>query len=263
MSPNGLSERPKSGPEVADIVRLLEGLSPAQLDVIQAIIARFSDELVSERLRSDFLSEGAFEYFGVRLAAHHAYSSSVLKKENFEHILEEAFQRTGATVKRADSMTVRGADLTVDGVTLSLKTEAAKKLRLEHITISKLMEAAWIKQVAETDDIPGFVQSMVMPHFDNYDRIFILRCYRDRQRGGFIRYDLREIPKEVLKIVGNLSGADFTALTRTRTTSAEVTVDGKRAFKFRLDGSDDKLTINYLDVDICPLHAWWSLAAPD
>jgi hypothetical protein len=51
-------------------------------------------------------------------------------------------------------------------------------------------------------------------------------------------------------------------LTATRTTSATVGLNGKPAFQFRLDGSDDKLTINQLDVDLCPLHAWWSLATP-
>lgn len=77
-----------------------------------------------------------------------------------------------------------------------------------------------------------------------------------------MRYDLREIPKDVLARIGDLTGDDFTTPTKTRTTSADVTINGRRAFRFRLDGSDDKLTINYLDVDFCPLHAWWSLSAP-
>jgi hypothetical protein len=47
-------------------------------------------------------------------------------------------------------MTLLGADLTVDGVTLSLKTEAARNLRASHIVISKLVEAAWIKQIKAT-----------------------------------------------------------------------------------------------------------------
>jgi type II restriction enzyme len=249
--------------DIADVVRLLKRLSPVQVDVIRAIIHRFADEQESQILRDDFLTKPVFEFFSMRLAAHHAYSSSVLKKENFEHILEQAFKRCGIPAARANSMTVRGADLKVDNVTLSLKTEAAQGIRQDAITISKLMEAAWIKQITSTNDIPGYIKSMVMPHFNNYDRIFILRSYVSPKRHGHIRYDLREIPKSLLALVGTLKPTDFSTLTRTRTTSAPVIVKGRQAFKFRLDGSDDKLTINALDVDLCPLHAWWSLAKPD
>jgi Type II site-specific deoxyribonuclease len=249
--------------DILDIVETLQGLSVVQVDVIRAIIHRFADEQFGDLERpGDFLSQEAYEYFSMRLAAHHAYSASVLKKENFEHILEEAFSRTGVPAKRANSMTVRGADLTVGAITLSLKTEAARNLSMDFITISKLMEAAWIKQTTCADDVPAFVASMVMPHFSNYDRIFTLRSYPDRERRGFVRYDLREIPKRVLSAVGSLTGADFATPTKTRTTSADVMIDGRRAFRFRLDGSDDKLTINNLDVRLCPLHAWWSLSAP-
>ncbi len=249
--------------DIVDIVETLKGLSVVQVDVIRAIIHRFADEQCGELVRpGDFLLPEAYEYFAMRLAAHHAYSASVLKKENFEHILEAAFARTGTPTKRPNSMTLRGADLTVGNTTLSLKTEAARNLSAKFITISKLMEAAWIKQTTSADDVPAYIASMVMPHFENYDRIFMLRSYPDRERNGFVRYDLREIPKDILEAVGSLTGGDFKTPTRTRTTSADVRVNGRRAFRFRLDGSDDKLTINNLDVDLCPLHAWWSLFAP-
>ena len=248
--------------EIADVARLLEGLSPVQVEVVHAIVKGFSEEQVSELLRTDFLTEAAFEYFSMRLAAHHAYSSNVLKKENFEHILEQAFKRTGIDAAKADSMTARGADLAVGGVMLSLKTEAARGLQATRITISKLMEAAWIKQVTSTDDVPVFIDKMVLPHFTNYERIFILRSYGDHERKGYIRYDLHEIPKALFEQIGSLKAADFSPLTRTRTTSAQVSFGGSPAFRFRLDGSDDKLTINQLDTALCPLHAWWSLAAP-
>lgn len=251
------------GDSADELITTVRRLSPIQRDVVMAIIDSFSKELVGERCDSDFLTEDAYEYFSMRLAAHHAYSSTVLKKENFEHILEQAFRRTGISASRADSMTERGADLRVGNTMLSLKTEAAKNLRHDRITISKLMEAAWIKGIRSVDDIPPQVAAMVLPHFANYERIFILRSYLDPKRKGAVRYDLREIPKAVLERIGNLGPEDFTPLTRTRTTSAEIMIDGRKAFKFRLDGSDDKLTINDLDVRLCPLHAWWSLTAPN
>lgn len=248
--------------DIAEAVEAMHGLSPVQVEVISAIIKRFADEQESEHLRDDMLSGGAFEFFSVRLAMHHASSAIPLKKENFEHILEMAFNRAGVAASRAASMTERGADLRAGHLTLSLKTEAAKNLRHGYITISKLMEAAWIKTITGRDDIPPQIQAMVLPHFQNYDRIFILRSYPDRANAGFLRYDLREIPKEVLQLVGGLRASDFSELTGTRTTSAEVMHEGRVAFRFRLDGSDDKLTINNLDVELCPLHAWWRLRPP-
>lgn len=170
--------------DIVDVVRTLRGLKPVQVDVVKAIIKRFAEEQVGEHCRDDFLSEKAFEYFSMRLAAHHAYSSTVLKKENFEHILEQSFLRAGIPAARPGSMTERGADLKAGNVTLSLKTEAAKNLRADSITISKLMEAAWIKGITSTGDIPARVAEMVMPHFANYDRVFILRSYPDPQRDG-------------------------------------------------------------------------------
>ena len=249
--------------DIEEIRKTLEKLTPIQVDVIRAILERFSEDQKHEHLRNDFLSEGAFEYFSMRLAAHHAYSSQPLKKENFEHILEQAFSQSGQPAQRADSMTARGADLYAGDFTLSLKTEAAKNLHQDHITISKLMEAAWIKQVNSLNDIPDFIHKKVLPHFDNYDKIFVLRSYPDPDFEDYIRYDLREIPKDVLSQVSKLRAEDFSRLTKTRTTSAKVSYNGRVAFKFRLDGSDDKLTVNYLDVDLCPLHAWWSLIKPD
>jgi hypothetical protein len=248
--------------DIEEVVQLLRKLSPLQVDIIESIIERFAEGVDGELVLDDFLNQEAFEFFGIRLSAHHAYSSQKLKKENFEHILEQSFNRANIKATPAASMTVRGADLKVGEVMLSLKTESAKALRPGTITISKLMEAAWIKGVQSREDLPDLIAKMVLPHFQNYERIFILRSYDHRHQQGHVKYDLHEIPKKLLNGIGELVAGDFSELTRTRTTSANVQVDGQNAFRFRLDGSDDKLTITNLDVNLCPLHAWWSLEAP-
>lgn len=148
MAPNSDKEN-----DIEKVVALLRGLDPVQVDIIESIIERFAAGCEGELVQKDFLNDEAYKFFGIRLSAHHAYSSSFLKKENFEHILEQSFNRVGVASKAPNSRTARGADLTVGTVTLSLKTEASQGLKKNEIVISKLMEAAWIKQIQSRDDI--------------------------------------------------------------------------------------------------------------
>lgn len=240
-------------------IAALQLLSPIQIDVITSIIAKFSEGLIGEHLRKDFLDDDAFEYFSTRLSAHHASSGVALKKENFEHILEHSFKRTGHDAKRTDSMVHRGADLEVDGRFFSLKTEAAKGLNPKSITISKLMEARWIRDLAGPGDAPEQVRVRILSHLQEYERIFMLRSYGDDER---VRYDLREIPKDVLAAVANLKAEDFGKITKAGGTSAEVKLNGRKAFRLVLDGSVEKITISGLSIDFYPLHAWWELGRP-
>ncbi|MFN3796334.1 MAG: hypothetical protein ACK4S5_02490 [Sphingobium yanoikuyae] len=78
--------------DIEQAVNALRSLSPIQVEVLTDIIAKFAEEQISEHIRNDFLDEDAFEYFSTRLAAHHASSGVALKKENFEHILEQSFK---------------------------------------------------------------------------------------------------------------------------------------------------------------------------
>lgn len=245
--------------DIEGAVAALQLLSPIQVEVLTSIISKFSEEQTGEHLRDDFLDRDSFEYFSTRLAAHHASSGVALKKENFEHILEQSFKRTGHDAKRTESMVHRGADLEVDGAHFSLKTEAAKGLNPKSITISKLMEARWIRELASPDDVPDQVKQRILPHLDEYDRIFMLRSYGDESK---VRYDLREIPKEVLAEVANLKAEDFGKITKAGGTSANVNLNGQKAFKLVLDGSVEKVTVSGLDIDLCPLHAWWELGRP-
>ena len=245
--------------DIEDAVAALRRLSPIQVEVLTGIIAKFAEDQTSEHLVDDFLDPDAFEYFSTRLAAHHASSGVALKKENFEHILEHSFKRSGRDASLTDSMVNRGADLEVDGHGYSLKTEAAKGLNPKKITISKLMEARWIRDLNGPADVPDQVRDRIVSHLDEYERIFILRSYGNDER---VRYDLHEIPKEVLAAAADLVAEDFGALTKAGGTSAKVRHGGKVAFTLRLDGSVEKVTVSGLDVELCPLHAWWELGRP-
>lgn len=87
----------------------------------------------------------------------------------------------------------------------------------------------------------------------------MLRSYGNGER---LRYDLREIPNSVLALVEGLGPQDFTPLTRAGGTAANVQHNGSKAFRLVLDGSVEKITISGLDVNLCPLHAWWELGHP-
>ncbi|MGG7518252.1 hypothetical protein ACQ3G6_10245 [Allorhizobium undicola] len=245
--------------DIKAAVAALKLLTPIQVEVLTGIIAKFAEEQICEHLRKDFLDDAALEYFSTRLAAHHASSGVPLKKENFEHILEQSFKRAGHKARRTDSMVHRGADLEVDGRFYSLKTEAAKGLNPKSITISKLMEARWIRDLSGPEDAPEQVRRRILSHLDEYERIFILRSYGDEER---VRYDLREIPKEVLAAVADLGGDDFGKITKAGGTGADVRINGRKAFRLVLDGSVEKVTISGLNIDFCPLHAWWELGRP-
>lgn len=245
--------------DIEEAVEALRKLTPVQVEVLTGMIAKFAEEQQHELLLDNFLDTDAFEYFSTRLAAHHASSGVPLKKENFEHILEIAFKRSGHRAKRTEDMTHRGADLEVDGRFYSLKTEAAKGLNPKSVTISKLMEARWIRDLESHADAPARVRERVLSHLDEYERIFMLRSYGDERR---VRYDLIEIPKRVLALVDGLGPDDFGQLTRAGGTAANVMLEGRRAFRLVLDGSVEKVTISGLDVRLCPLHAWWELGRP-
>ena len=120
-------------------------------------------------------------------------------------------------------MTHRGADLEVDGRFYSLKREAAQGLNPKKITISKLMEARWIRDLTGPEDAPEQVKGRVLSHLDECERIFILRSYGDE---GRVRYDRLEIPKAVLAGVADIVADDFGKLTKTNGTSARVRYEG-------------------------------------
>ncbi|MQW64878.1 hypothetical protein GHK33_20225 [Sinorhizobium meliloti] len=244
---------------IDEAIGALKTLTPIQVEVLTEVIAKFAEEHGGELVRDDFLDADAFEYFTTRLAVHHASSGVPLKKENFEHILEKSFLRVGRRARRSESMVHRGADLEVDGRFFSLKTEAAKGLKPKTITISKLMEARWIRDLAGPQDAPNQVTERILSHLKEYERIFILRSYGDETR---VRYDLREIPKDLIALVANLTASDFGKITKSGGTSADVKSDGVKAFRLVLDGSVEKLTVTGLNVELCPLHAWWELGRP-
>lgn len=102
--------------DIEEAIAALRSLTPIQVEVLSGIISKFAEEQKGELVLDDFLDADAFEYFSTRLAAHHASSGVALKKENFEHILEHSFNRSGHDAKLTDSMVHRGAEMKSRGM---------------------------------------------------------------------------------------------------------------------------------------------------
>ena len=246
--------------DVEDLTAIARSLNSAQLDLlINMAKALRVDIQETVNARSDLMAGGFAEYLGNALRLHHATSKEKFKKKSFEYAFAAAAQHAGHSVRITSQATVAGADLVMDGtVRCSLKTEAAAGLNKNMIMISKFSEARWIRECRTPEEFWRETVTRIARHLHEYDRVFTLRAY-DIAR-NHVRYDLVEIPLELLQRAKTLRPADFSPRTANGSSSATVLdADGRPAFRVRLDGSVEKVTISGLPVAKCMVHASWAI----
>lgn len=211
---------------------------------------------------SDIVTPQFAHAFGLQLKIFHALSDrgQFLSKKPFEWAFKRAIEADGdrhATI--TEDSTFPGRDLILDdALSVSLKTEAARNIRPDRITISKLMESAWTKDCGSVDDFLASV-SRITAHLRSYDRLFVLRVFGRLDQTGSVRYDLVEIPVGLLLAAEHLTTADFGAITRAGGTTARVRVEGTELYRLVFDGSDQKITVRNIQVDRCIVHGSWTL----
>ena len=83
----------------------------------------------------------------------------------------------------------------------------------------------------------------------------ILRAYNISHNQ--VKYELIEIPHNLLLEIINLTANDFTDRTASGSSRASVYVNERKAFTLSLDGSVEKVTILGLETDLCFYHASW------
>jgi hypothetical protein len=204
---------------------------------------------------SDFATPLFSEYFASRLLIQHAVVEEKLNKKSFEYIFRDALRYDGKTAEITLSNVHPGADLLVDEARISLKTEASKNIRQEKITISKFMEARWIRD-QDASGLAQLASDKLREHLGSYDRIFMLRAFNLKRNK--VKYDLVEIPHTLLSLASRLESGDITpSLGRSGGGSVTIWQNGREAFTLRFDGSVEKVTITNLLVDLCILHATW------
>ena len=250
------NSNPNSQAVIKDLVKIATGLNAGQVDLLIEIaesMARPVTAVVDPA--TDIVVPTFASNFCTRLLIHHATTAEKFKKKSFEYAFAAASQASGRTATLTVSGTFSGADVIVDGVKFSCKTEASAKISETRITISKLMEARWIRECHTGRDFLQGVQSKVVPHLRGYERILILRAI-DRAAGA-IEYRLVEMPLQVLQAIGRLNAEDFGPRTDNGGSSAKVRYKGDVAFTLRLDGSVEKVTVAGLSTDFCRTHASW------
>lgn len=235
----------------------LSGLTPSQLEWLDSVIGQFKlPHSFNRDSSSDWIVPEALERFGDALRIHHAFSRQPLSKDRFEYALERSLSLSGIPARLEESRTNRGHDLTIEGVPVSLKTEAAANIKESVIHVSKWMElgkGAW--ELARLRDI-------FLDHMENYERIFTLRCIKREPRKDptFFKYELVEIPKNLM-----LEGASARLVvqedSRQNPKPGYGYVEDKQGeprFALYFDGGTErKLQIRRLQKALCRVHATW------
>ena len=205
------------------------------------------------------------EYFSNVLLVHHATNDDKFKKKAFEFAFKGACVRLGLSARITANPMNQGADVTVELDKFSLKTEAGNKISSSKITISKLMEARWIREISADSSRGTAAAQKVVHHLSQYNRILTLRAF-DVYTGMVrtaARYELWEIPKYLLTYISGLSDSDFSTPTINNSFSASVMVldaatnTTSKAFTFCMDGSVEKVTIRNLSVAHCIHQVTW------
>ena len=176
----------------AKLAAQLLNLSGSQLEWVQGVINQF--QLPSRYVRnesSDIITDEILERVGDALRIHHAFSRQALSKDRFEFALERALKLSGFSADLATSRTNRGHDITISGIPVSLKTEAANNIRPETIHVSKWMELGRGEWRLE------LLLQLFLEHMQGYDRIFTMR--RLQPGPEQYEYEFVEIPKALMQ----------------------------------------------------------------
>ena len=249
------------------LMQVARGLNAAQVALLSDM-ARALSGPVEEWINpdSDVLSADFAANFSNRLRIYHATNEEKFNKKAFEYALTAASRYAGSEAKILPNAVAPDADVEVDGVRFSLKTEAARSIRPRFIHISKFAEARWIRECRTPEDFARETKKRVPEHLAKYERIFTLRAFdvpRETLRSGTpgVRYELWEIPKKLLMRVVGLRAEDFSPPRGiSGGSAADVPADdGKRAFKVSLDGSVEKVTLANIRTGLCICHGSWTV----
>lgn len=206
---------------------------------------------------SDICSEAFVDDFVNRLKLYHALNEDALKKKTFEYAFEKSSKAAGRNASVNENSVNAGGDVIVNGVSFSLKTEAAKNISGKYIVISKLMEARWVRDCNSAADYADGIICHVVRHIQKYERVIMLRALKKDQ--DHYEYRLIEIPYELLCSIYNIKKENISISQKGKKSIASIPIHykGKIAFTLKLDLSVEKITIRKLPEKMCKRHGAW------
>ncbi len=185
--------KPEHNQRIKNLINAVRELTPGQIAWLENTVRVFRFPHKFEIFQDGLLDASTLENFGDALRIHHSFSAEPFSKDKFEYVLEKVinFNRKRAHLSSKGNP---GHDITIDGVPVSLKTQADKSIREEKISISKFMELGKGIWGNNPEDL-SLLRKMFFAHMESYERIFTLRALR---KAPDWTYELVEIPKSLL-----------------------------------------------------------------
>jgi hypothetical protein len=244
---------------IQEIVRAIPELTTGQLHWLNRVLKVFSLEQQLSLGPAKFFDEATLINFGDAVRIHHCFSQEPFSKDKFEYVLVKVLNISNHKAALAPKGNP-GFDATVDGVRVSLKTQADKSIKLETLWVSKFMELGKGQWTDKPEHLEG-LRKQFLAHLKNYDRIFTLRAL---EKGPTWKYELVEIPKEVL---ARAKGGTLSMMTDSKQLPKPGCCnvrDGKEViFQLYFDGGTErKLQIKHLKKSVCIVHATWTFTIP-
>ncbi|QET64912.1 restriction endonuclease [Citrobacter werkmanii] len=232
-------------------------LNDRQKDNFLKWMKAYDVEKTYQRTNGDVFNEEFFDIFGDKLITHHFSSTQPLTKTLFEHAFNDSLNESGVVSSLAESRTNPGHDITIDGIKVGLKTEAAKNISKSQIHVSKWME------LGKGEWILGSLLERFLEHLKNYERIFTLRYFKISDLK--FSYQLVEIPKHLLLEAKNAKLEVMENSKQNPKPGYGYVLDehGDKKFSLYFDGgSERKLQIKHLGLEHCIVHGVWDYILP-
>ena len=246
----------------ARIAGRLGSLDRPQLALLFRFLGAMQRKLSTDVVSGSDLATPLFvAAVGHYLSLHHATQTAPLNKKGFEFLFQFASDASGKKAAINRNTTDASADVVVDGVGFSLKTQADKAVKKHTLYIQKLMEARWIRELSTCQDFRDKGLRHILDHLKRYQRILVLKAYP--RKAGTIKYELVEVKKSVFDLLSNLTLSDFPGKNSFGTCSVPIHDSTGVAFRLVFDGSVEKIRIFNLRARNCVLHAEWTVHVPD
>ncbi|MBI3872537.1 MAG: restriction endonuclease [candidate division Zixibacteria bacterium] len=246
--------------QVRALIEAIPELTAGQLHWLDRVVKVFGAKHRFDAKDSDIFDAETIQNFGDAIRVHHSFSAEPFTKDKFEYVLVSVLNLGGQAAELAPKGNP-GHDVTIDGVRVSLKTQADKGIKEDVIWISKFMELGKGKWGSRKGDFDG-LRGQFMAHLEHYDRILSLRALA---KAPNCKYELVEIPKPLLlRAKTGTIVVDRNSKQTPKPGYCHVEdKNGNLLFDLYFDaGTERKLQIRKLKKSYCRIHATWEFFIP-